>query len=110
VRHGLDLVIIHGGVAGINQAFSVSCRGLGIVAEAHLADNGLTLTVGSEQPVSRPVTNIAAGLSLAPIIIDGAGDEPNSRPRRLIASSPCLYTTFRCDCATIVSVVPTIET
>ena len=36
MRHGLDLVIIDGGAAGIDQAFRVSCRELGIVAEAHV--------------------------------------------------------------------------
>jgi YspA, cpYpsA-related SLOG family len=37
-RYGPDLTIIHGGAAGVDNAFSVACEGLGITAEPHLAD------------------------------------------------------------------------
>jgi acetylglutamate kinase len=37
-RYGADLVIVHGGAAGVDNAFATACRKLGIVAEPHLAD------------------------------------------------------------------------
>jgi hypothetical protein len=38
-RYGPDLVIVHGGAAGIDQSFAVACRELGVTAEAHLTRN-----------------------------------------------------------------------
>jgi hypothetical protein len=37
-RYGPDLVIIHGGVPGVDNAFAIACRELGITAEPHVAD------------------------------------------------------------------------
>jgi hypothetical protein len=37
-RYGPDLVIIHGGAPGADNAFAEACRALGIMAEPHLAD------------------------------------------------------------------------
>jgi acetylglutamate kinase len=39
-RYGPDLVIVHGGAAGVDNAFSKACEKLGVVAEPHLADRG----------------------------------------------------------------------
>jgi hypothetical protein len=38
VHYGPDVVIIHGGGCGVDQAFAVACRELGVVAEARLPD------------------------------------------------------------------------
>jgi hypothetical protein len=35
-RYGPNLVIIHGGACGVDNAFGVACHELGIVAEPHL--------------------------------------------------------------------------
>jgi hypothetical protein len=37
-RYGYDLVIIHGGAPGVDNAFAEACRKLAITAEPHLAD------------------------------------------------------------------------
>jgi YspA, cpYpsA-related SLOG family len=37
-RYGSDLVIVHGGAAGVDKSFSDACENLGVVAELHLAD------------------------------------------------------------------------
>jgi YspA, cpYpsA-related SLOG family len=37
-HYGPDLVIIHGGACGVDQAFALACRELGVVAEARLPD------------------------------------------------------------------------
>ncbi len=34
-RHGLDIVIVHGGATGVDESFATACKGLGIAAEAH---------------------------------------------------------------------------
>jgi YspA, cpYpsA-related SLOG family len=38
VRYGPDLVIVHGGAPGVDQAFHVACQTLGVTVEPHLAD------------------------------------------------------------------------
>ncbi len=38
-RYGPDMVIIHGGACGVDEAFAKACRKLGVVAEPHLADS-----------------------------------------------------------------------
>jgi hypothetical protein len=46
-RYGPDLVIIHGGAPGVDNAFATACRKLGIVAEPHVADwRGLSNVAG----------------------------------------------------------------
>jgi hypothetical protein len=37
-RYGPELIIVHGGAPGVDNAFATACRELGIVAEPHLAD------------------------------------------------------------------------
>jgi hypothetical protein len=37
-RYGPDLTVVHGGAAGVDNAFAVACEELGIVVEPHLAD------------------------------------------------------------------------
>jgi YspA, cpYpsA-related SLOG family len=37
-RYGPDLVVVHGGAPGVDDAFAAACRELGITAEAHVAD------------------------------------------------------------------------
>jgi YspA, cpYpsA-related SLOG family len=37
-RYGPDLVVVHGGAPGVDQAFSVAARELGITVEPHVAD------------------------------------------------------------------------
>jgi hypothetical protein len=37
-KYGPNLVIIHGGARGVDNAFSVACHELGVVAEPHVAD------------------------------------------------------------------------
>jgi acetylglutamate kinase len=37
-RYGYDLVIVHGGACGVDEAFSEACRHLAIKAEPHVAD------------------------------------------------------------------------
>jgi hypothetical protein len=37
-RYGPDLVFVHGGAPGVDNAFSVACRKLGVALEPHLAD------------------------------------------------------------------------
>jgi hypothetical protein len=37
-HYGPELVIIYGGACGVDQAFAVACRELGVVAEARLPD------------------------------------------------------------------------
>ena len=36
-RYGPNIVIIHGGACGVNEAFAKACRKLGVVAEPQLA-------------------------------------------------------------------------
>jgi YspA, cpYpsA-related SLOG family len=64
VRYGPDLTIIHGGAAGVDNAFDVACRELGIVAEAHLADwRGLGNTAGPQR--NREIVQAGADLCIA---------------------------------------------
>jgi hypothetical protein len=37
-RYGYGLTIVHGGANGVDQAFAVACRHLGVVAEPHVSD------------------------------------------------------------------------
>jgi len=37
-RYGPEIVIVHGGDPGVDESFSMACRGLGVAAEACLSD------------------------------------------------------------------------
>jgi YspA, cpYpsA-related SLOG family len=37
-RYGADIVVVHGGAPGLDNAFAVACRKLGVVAEPQVAD------------------------------------------------------------------------
>ena len=37
-RYGREIVIIHGGEAGVDESFSKACKGLEITVEARLAN------------------------------------------------------------------------
>ena len=38
VRHGPDIVIVHGGAPGVDQSFAEGCRALGVETDVCLAD------------------------------------------------------------------------
>jgi hypothetical protein len=62
--YGPELVIVHGGAAGIDQSFAVACRELGVTAEAHLADwRGLGNIAGPAR--NREMIQAGADLCLA---------------------------------------------
>ncbi len=63
-RYGPDLVIIHGGANGVDQAFHVAARELGIDVEPHLADwKGLANIAGTAR--NREMVEAGADLCLA---------------------------------------------
>jgi YspA, cpYpsA-related SLOG family len=63
-RYGPDLVIVHGGACGVDNAFDEACRELGIVAEAHLADGrGLGNIAGPQR--NREIVESGADLCVA---------------------------------------------
>ena len=50
-RYGRDLVIIHGGAPGVDNAFAAACKQFEIKSESHLADwKGLGNIAGPAQP------------------------------------------------------------
>jgi hypothetical protein len=63
-RYGPDLVIIHGGAAGIDQSFSVAGEALGLDVEPHLADwKGLGNVAGPAR--NREMVEAGADLCIA---------------------------------------------
>jgi YspA, cpYpsA-related SLOG family len=63
-RYGPILVIIHGGACGVDQAFAMACRELGIFAEAHLPDwKGLGNVAGPAR--NREMVESGADLCIA---------------------------------------------
>jgi YspA, cpYpsA-related SLOG family len=63
-RYGPDLVVVHGGATGVDNAFAVACEELGITAEPHLADwKGLGNVAGPAR--SREMVQTGADLCLA---------------------------------------------
>jgi hypothetical protein len=63
-RYGPDLVVVHGGACGVDQAFAVACRNLGIAAEPHLADwKGLGNVAGPAR--NREMVEAGADLCIA---------------------------------------------
>jgi acetylglutamate kinase len=55
-RHGQDIVIVHGGGCGVDQAFSVACQELGVQAEAHPVTDQWIRQYGAQE---RPLRNKA---------------------------------------------------
>ena len=50
-RYGRDLVIIHGGAPGVDNAFAAACKQFEIKSESHLADwKGLGNIAGPGEP------------------------------------------------------------
>jgi YspA, cpYpsA-related SLOG family len=63
-RYGPDLVIVHGGAPGVDNAFATACRWLGVVAEAHVADpKGLGNVAGPAR--NREMVEAGADLCIA---------------------------------------------
>jgi hypothetical protein len=63
-RYGADLVVVHGGAAGVDNAFAVACRKLGIALEPHLADwKGLGNIAGPTR--NREMVEAGADLRIA---------------------------------------------
>jgi hypothetical protein len=63
-RYGPELIIVHGGAPGVDNAFATACRELGIVAEPHLADwKGLGNIAGPER--NREMVEAGADLCIA---------------------------------------------
>jgi YspA, cpYpsA-related SLOG family len=47
VRHGTDIVIVHGGAPGVDQSFAEACRDLGVETDLCLADFSHWVTIDS---------------------------------------------------------------
>jgi hypothetical protein len=63
-RYGPDLVIVHGGAAGVDQAFHMACKTLGIAVEPHVADwKGLGNIAGPAR--NREMVQAGADLCIA---------------------------------------------
>src|SRR5262245_28030275 len=63
-RYGTDIVIVHGGATGVDEAFALCCKGLGIAAEAHPADwDRLGKIAGPTQ--NQRLVDAGAGLCVA---------------------------------------------
>jgi YspA, cpYpsA-related SLOG family len=63
-RYGPDLVVVHGGAPGVDQAFNVAARELGITVEPHVADwKGLGNIAGPAR--NQEMVESGADLSIA---------------------------------------------
>lgn len=108
-RHGTDLVIVEGGASGVDEAFRLACRGMGIACETHEARwDELGRRAGPER--NREMVAAGAGLCLVlhPFLAGSKGsrdcaqqaieagiptwlvDREDGEPRRLRAGDPRL--------------------
>ena len=63
-RYGPDMVIIHGGACGVDEAFAKACGKLGVVAEPHRADwKGLGNVAGPAR--NRAIVRSGADMCIA---------------------------------------------
>jgi hypothetical protein len=63
-RYGQDIVIVHGGGCGVDQAFSVACQELGVQAEAHPVTDDWVRRFGAQERTLRNKAMVELGANL----------------------------------------------
>jgi hypothetical protein len=63
-RYGSNIVVVHGGGCGVDQAFAVACEELGVQVDAHPVTDDWIRRFGKDERTLRNKAMVEAGASL----------------------------------------------